>query len=1127
MKIKMFSDDRYGGYRGYRGVYKQLLLIMKLAFFILMATFLHVSADVRAQKVTIDVSKAPLEEVLSDLRKQTGYDVFYNSRMIKNAAPVTLSVKGTDLEKALDRIFANQLFTYTIESNSIVVKERPGDASGPLRIVLQQDRRLVGRVTNQAGQALEGVSVFFPGRPAVRTDEQGRYVLVLISTVGSTDSISFSHVGYVRRTLPIPTGNTLDVIMTEAIEDIGEVIVTGMMERRRENFTGAVASFSGEELKTVNNQNLIQSLRSLDPSFIQIENNLAGSNPNVLPTIELRGQTSITTESLRDEFSADPNQPLFILDGFPTTLREIVDLDMNIVASVHILKDAASTAIYGSRASNGVVVVETIKPKAGKVTFRYTTDLNTQLADLTSYNMMDAREKLEFERLSGRYLANSGIHSVQLTLDSIYARRLAEVERGVNTYWLSQPLQTGYSHRHSISARGGEGAVVFDLGANYRTTKGAMIGNQRDDWGANLNINYRTGKVNISNRAFVTGSSSQESPYGNFSTWVNTNPYYRLLDHKEKYLDVAQSLTAGYSILVSNPLYNASLNSYDGTKDLIISNNLQINVDFNPWLRLQTGGQIRRQVADATVFVSPLDTRFDNSQNQEKGSLDNTKTDVFSYTVNAMLTYARVFADKHRLTSNLRTEINENDNSLRGYTAIGFPSAATGNPRFSYGYPEGGRPQASNTVFRRNSVMASVNYSFHQRYNVDLSFNLDGSTAFGSNRRYSPYYAAGLGWNLHNEAFFQHIGWISLLRLRGNIGVTGNQNFGNVSQSVYNYTSRINRFGQGVILSALGAPDLEWQRTRETSLGMDVAFFRNRFNFEFNVYEKYTDPLVVAVTLPASTGLSNYPFNAGALTVQGMDVVLNYSPIYRPQDRVVWTLGLTGTMLDLRYSKFDNQLNSLNNELRESNALTRYRDGYSSRHIWAVPSLGIDPATGREVFLAKDGQQTFFYNTDNQVVVGNSQPLAEGVLRSSVSYKGFTASLIFRYILDKDVLNTALYNKVENISMANVENNQDRRALYDRWQQPGDKAQFKSISITATTPISSRFVQRENTLTGESINLGYEFRNAVWLDRALLSSLRVNAYMNDIFYASTIRRERGVNFPFARSVSMSLSATFK
>src|SRR5690606_28276332 len=198
-------------------------------------------------------------------------------------------------------------------------------------------------------------------------------------------------------------GSTVRVVLESTDNRVEEVVVTGISARKKETFTGASASFNTEELKQVGNTNVIQSLKALDPSFLSMENNLAGSNPNALATIELRGQTSIATDALRDEFSEDPNQPLFILDGFPTTLRTITDMDINRIASVTILKDAASTAIYGSRASNGVIVIETIAPKPGELLINYSTDINIDAPDLRSYNMMHAAEKVEFERLSGRY----------------------------------------------------------------------------------------------------------------------------------------------------------------------------------------------------------------------------------------------------------------------------------------------------------------------------------------------------------------------------------------------------------------------------------------------------------------------------------------------------------------------------------------------------------------------------------------------------------------------------------------------------------------------------------------------------------------------------------------------------
>ncbi len=229
-----------------------------------------------------------------------------------------------------------------------------------------------------------------------------------------------------------------------------------------------------------------------------------------------------------------------------------------------------------------------------------------------------------------------------------------------------------------------------------------------------------------------------------------------------------------------------------------------------------------------------------------------------------------------------------------------------------------------------------------------------------------------------------------------------------------------------------------------------------------------------------------------------------------------------------KYNGFNNMLSSLNESLQSLNSLTRYQDGYDFYDLWTVPSLGIDPATGREIFLKKDGSQTFTYSYDDVVKVGNSRPDVQGIISNAFSYKGLTLTVYARYIVNRDVWNDALFNKVENVSLNRViSSNLDRRALYDRWQKPGDQAQFRAISLTGITNMSSRFVQRENAISIESISLGYEFKRSKWMEKAGVSNVRLNGYTNDLAYLSTVRRERGVDYPFARSFSLSLTANIQ
>ncbi len=1105
---------------------KKLLLVMKLTSLLLIVTFMHVYATGFSQSVTLNAQKMPMKAVFQRIEEQTGYVVFYNKALLSAAEKVTLQAKNQPLANFLDQLFATQPLKYRIEGKSIILSRKNSAALEELPVAPVADPiTITGHIGDFTGNPLPGATVRVKGKKEIFavSDSKGAYSI----KCNAGETLVFSYVGYLSREVPVSSSTQLNIMLEREEKSIKDVIITGMITRKKESFTGATASFTGEQLKTVNNQNIIQGLKALDPSFVQIENNLAGSNPNVLPTIELRGQTSISTNTLRDQFSNDPNQPLFILNGFETNLRTIIDLDINLVASVTILKDAASTAIYGSRASNGVIVVETKKPQPGKINLSYTSDWQVEMPDLSSYNMMNADEKLRFEKLSGGYIDKNNLPLGQDMLDSLYNQRLQNVLKGVNTYWLNKPLKTGITQRHSVNVTGGDQAFQYELGANYRANNATMIGSKRNDWGVTMNLFYNTRRVHIGNRAYVNGYNSAESPYGSFSTWASANPYYAIPSDNSHYLEPLGAASIPGYMKSPNPFYNASLASFNKSKGISLQDNLQISVDVTNAFRIQANAQLQKGTDETMVFVSPLNTMYDTQNDPTlKGSYNYGKLDPFSYNANISATYAKILAQRHSLTGFLRAEIAESRNQSNGYSAVGFPNASNGNPAFAYGFAAGSTPISATSVVRRNSVIASFNYSYDRRYNLDLNANLDGSTAFGSNRRYQPYYSAGASWNLHNEAFLKTLTWINNLRLRGNIGLTGNQNFGNVSQSVYKYYTNINSMGQGVYLTALGAPDLQWQSTLQTSVGLDATIFKNTLNIQLNAYQKSTNPLVVPITLPSSSGLSSYPFNAGMSTVKGWEAMITWYPIYQP-GKIVWSLGVTGAGLTQQYDRFNDKLSVLNKELQQSNALTRYKDGYSSYDLWAVKSLGIDPATGREVFLNKAGQQTFTYSPDDQVVVGSSRPQAEGIFNSTLNYRGFRAGIYFRYIWHRDQFNTALYNKVENISYDNLMKNQDKRALYDRWKQPGDITSFKGISITETTPISSRFIQTENTFSAESFNLGYEFRNQPWLQRASLAALSLTAYTNDLFYFSTVRRERGIDYPFARSVSFSLRATFK
>lgn len=273
-----------------------------------------------------------------------------------------------------------------------------------------------------------------------------------------------------------------------------------------------------------------------------------------------------------------------------------------------------------------------------------------------------------------------------------------------------------------------------------------------------------------------------------------------------------------------------------------------------------------------------------------------------------------------------------------------------------------------------------------------------------------------------------------------------------------------------------------------------------------------------------SVGTTSRLANIGKQVNKGINGTIRYAILYKPQERINWTTSLMFRYMTAYYDKVGDKLDQFNQKNLTKN-MTRYYDGGSPTALWSVRSAGIDPASGREIFITKNGKYTFDYSYDDEVEVGDTRPDIEGTWGNTFYWKGFSCSIFMRYSLGGDAFSSTLYDKVENISSYDLARNQDRRALYDRWQKPGDKARFKGISLTENTPMSSRFVQKNNYLTIESVRVSYEFPYQL-MNKIGIQGMTVSAYMNDICRWSSIKEERGTSYPFARSVSMSLSVNF-
>ena len=987
-----------------------------------------------------------------------------------------------------------------------------------------------GVVIDDTDAPLPGVSVTLPHSKGtgVTTDVNGRFE---ISVPESVHNLVFSYIGMKTQTVRVK-GITKDITVrleSDAV-NLKEAVVTGIYTRNAESFTGSMATYTNKELKQVGNLNVLQSLQALDPAFVITDNNLRGADPNATLDISIRGTTNLT--DLESDYEYDPNQPLFILDGFESDLTTITNLNIDRVASITILKDAASTAIYGSKAANGVVVVETVKPEPGKLRFSYSGNYQVAWADLTDYNMMNAREKLAYEKLAGRYA--SGDYNLDANGEiidedqrQIYYNRLKLVEQGLDSYWLNEPLRTAFTQTHNIYVDGGDSAFLYGVGVNYSNTQGVMKGSGKDALNGNIRLTYRVDRLSFSNNTNLNYNTSDTEPVA-FRNFVNANPYYSKYNENgeiTKYFERTATLS-GYEYAY-NPLWDFNQKSYNRTNTFSLNNNFQVEWRILEELRLRGRFGVTIAQNESTVFHSPEETMFAETDRLERGTYAKNSSRDTSYDGTLDLTYGRTFGN-HMLNLIGGMQFTESNSDAEAFSALGYMSDQYSNPNFSMGYPDGGKPSSTVVKSRTASYYFNLNYGYDMRYLVDLNLRTDGASVFGINNPFSTTWSFGLGWNLHNEKFLADSDVISYMKLRYSLGNPGNSNLdAKRANTVYNYyTAFQNPFGLAALVSQWGNKDLEWQRTLDQNIGIDLAFMDDRLRFTFDYFTKTTDPLLLSISLPPSTGTTTSPMNIGTMHNEGFTWQATYF-VLRGND-YNWSLTANMNHVKTSYDDMGNYLEYLNEQGRDEEAYTlrRYYDGASPTALWAVRSAGIDPMTGNEVFIKKDGSYTFEWDTADEVVCGDTTPDVEGTFGTSAYWKGFSMNLIFSYRYGGQAFRQTLFDKVENISESDLMYNQDKRAYYDRWQKPGDHAKFKRIDDLSESHMTSRFIEDENTLKLTTLSFGYENQTAPWLKTIGASSFNVRLSMNDLFYLSTIKEERGLDYPFQRSVMMSLGLSF-
>lgn len=1084
----------------------KIIRIMKLTALLLLFALLQVKANVFSQ-ITLKEKNASIEKVMHEIERQTDYVFFYKSTL-KNI-DLNINLKNVSIATALDVCFKGLPLSYKIVDKTIVVTQTKEDQRTEITSAPAQQIDIRGKVTDSVGTPLIGASVKVKGTTrGTTTDSEGNYLLKL----SAEDKILlFSFIGMKEKQVAINNRKVINVSLDKEVMEAEEVVINGLFTKKKSSFTGASVTFTGEQLKAISPTNLFQALTMVTPGLVQVENKGAGSNPNQLPDILVRGVTSFNSDN------SSVNQPLIIRDGTIITVQDLYDMNINEIATVTVLKDASAAALYGARAANGVIVIERNRITDGKMKITYNATGSIQFPDFSDYNILNAKDKLEYEKLAGLYQATD--NALQPGLDSLYNVKLKEVNRGVNTDWMAQPARVGYTLDHSLRLSGGAGSTRYELNGRFGSTEGVMKGDYRKRYGIGFALEYyMPNGLTFTNRTSFSQVNAKNSPYGLFSEYTKTNPYDRIYDQ-------FGALIKTLSWDMNNPLYEAQLGSFSKNMTQAFSNDFDARWTLSERWRITSHWNLTLNNGNIESFTSPLSGVYKNFLNpQDKGYMQITNSKAVNYSGNVVVSYNMLFENQSLLSANFGGNLNHFDSRLTSFEGKGFYADNLRSINFASTYPTGSKPMGAQDLSADVGGFLNLNYMYKNRYYFDGVYQISGSSKFGANNRYGQFWSTGLGWNLHNEALFQN-DWMDIFKLRGSMGFTGKVSFAPYqSLTTYSYQGGLDYLnGLGAVPITIGNSDLKWERTMNYNIGVDLSLFKRWANVTFDMYKRKTKDLLIDKTIAPSSGVINGKDNLGEIENKGVELHIDSYLI--KNSGFIWQMGLNATHNRNKILKISNAVqsgNDYNNAVISVIPLPQFIEGESTTSLKVVPSAGIDPATGKEVFIKLNGDRTFVFNPDDKVVVGDLLPKVSGSYYTIASYKRVTAAAYFSYALGQYIYNTTRATKVEG---SNPMFNADYRVFNDRWKNPGDVVLYKDIADQSIPNQTSRFVEKENTISLSRLNFSYELGQRL-VKKIGASKASFGLSINDLFRASTVRIERGTSYLYSRGMDFNLNVMF-
>lgn len=1111
----------YGKTQGKTSIFlPKLLLTMKLTVVLMIIGCLQISAKSFSQNINLIGKNITLEKALTEIGEQSGYFFFYKYNELKEAKPITINLKGASLERALQESFKNQPFTYTIDQKTIVVTKIIPQASVSL------PNPVKGKVTDDAGLPLIGASIKIKGTATgVTTDANGNFNF---SDLPADAILVISYTGFVTQEVKIAGRTNIAIVLKEDSQSLDVVVAIGYGTQQKKDVTGSISAIGAKQIK---DQPVVSLDQAMAGQMAGVQVTQATGAPGGGATVRVRGAGSLSAG----------NEPLYVVDGFPVTndynqrnnpLSTINPAD---IESIQVLKDASATAIYGSRGSNGVVIITTKSGKSGvaKIDFSINTGLQQVERKLDMLNaneyaiyMNEARNNAWINSGAGRTASDPNtvrLNNVMYLLPTSLSNPGA---LGEGTNWQDEILRTAPLSNYQVNFSGGSEKTKYFISAGYLTQDGIVLGSDLKRYSFRVNVESQLNKV-VKVGANLTPSytfSNQTLAEGNWQgggiiqSALAANPLLSPYNADGSYTKLTGQ-GIGLSE-VDNPVKIAKEYFHQqGTTRLLGTAYAEAAIINGLNFKALVGADIRsfREEIFNPSIINP------NSVNDTKlATANNNTVENRNWLAEFTLNYSKK-VNKHSFDALLGYTIQKENIDQNAISATNFP-----NDQIRTISAAGAITSATSVKqeWALLSYLARLNYNFDNKYLLTATFRTDGSSRFGADNRYGIFPSVSLGWRVSEENFMKNVSWISDLKIKTSYGITGNNfisNYGAIGITAadnYIFGASGGSVNNGIRLANIGNNLLSWEKNKQLDVGLEFGVFKNRLTMSVDYYNKRTSDLLLNVPTPTLTGYSTALQNIGEIQNKGYEFTVTSRNLVKAfkwttdfnlstNNIKVLALGLDGSRILARQLTFA----AGNTHVTEVGGTPGAFFGYKVIGIYQNQNeIDTQPIVknANGTAFSKPGQLKFsdvngdgVITADDRTTIGDPFPDFTYGMTNSFAYKGFDFSFTIQGVQGFEVLNAArrFYGSYSGL-------NNTLRSASNGWKSEADRGDgvtpqidrnFGALGIASViNNATSAFVEDGSFLRIRNITLGYNLpasvTKALKLANARFSFTVQNAY---------------------------------